>query len=286
MYTLKFWISKRMIKSLFPVIVILSLLWLLEFNGSNHPKVMKTHTTVRHIALTELSGIIQTKKSGEYWGINDKGNRPLLFRFTQNGKPLQTVSSRSLTNNDWEAITSDHQGTLYIGDIGDNNRTRKQYSIFTFMEPSESSKKITSVKRIDFQYPKNKSYNSEAMFFYNDNLYVITKEKDKRDSPKLFQLTVSGGQTKVKVSEVGELKIKDRVSDAAISANGNHLAVLADNTLYISFIQSEKDLSQKPEFSFQIEYGNCEGICFDGDKLVISNENGNLWFHDINDLIK
>lgn len=275
-----------MIKSLLPVCVILSLLWLLEFNGSIHSKVMKTHTTVRHNELTELSGIIRTKKTGEYWGINDKGNRPLLFRFSQNGSPLQTVSSRLLTNNDWEAITSNHQGTLYIGDIGDNNRARKKYSIFTFMEPSVFSKKIASVQRIDFQYPKNKSHNSEAMFFYNENLYLITKEKDKRDSPILFQLPVLTDQTKIMVSEIGELKIKDRVSDAAISANGNHLAILADNTLYISFIKSEKDLIQKPDFSFQIDYGNCEGICFDGDNLVISNENGNLWFHDINDLIK
>lgn len=261
----------------FPLLIFIGLFFLVLLVTPDIEQKMKPHATVNHIEISELSGIIRAEKPGEYWGINDRGNRPALYRFSLQGRPLQTVTVSGVSNYDWEAITRDRQGNLYIGDIGDNNEVRKHYSVLRVPPPDSTVKVIRNVEQIDFRYPKKVSQNSEAMFFYQENLYIISKESKENKPPTLFRLNSMKTNGMNYAVKVGSIQVSDRVSDAAVSSDGKNLAILADNTLYITAIKSEKELLHVPMYSKKIDFGNCEGICFDEGNLIISNEIGNLW---------
>jgi hypothetical protein len=61
---------------------------------------------------------------------NDSGDKPLLYFFTLRGKLVHTLFIENALNEDWEDITSDNQGNIYIGDIGNNNNKRKDLKIY------------------------------------------------------------------------------------------------------------------------------------------------------------
>ena len=245
----------------------------------------KPYSTITHKNITELSGIIRADRPGEFWGHNDKGNLPALYRFTLQGKIAQTVLLDKAQNSDWEAITRDDKGNLYIGDIGDNNKNRKQYTVYRIPHPAPAAKKAASVAHIRYRYPGGDSHNCEAMFYFKNSLYFITKETKKNANPSLFRLSELAEHRISSAQSVGKIKLEGSVSDAAVSDNGTYMAILTDDYLYLSGIQSEKDMLKKPDIRHKIDFGNCEGLCFDEDQLVITNENGNIWFFSINELL-
>src|SRR5262245_60161114 len=72
-------------------------------------------------AIPEGSGIVKSRRFPDvYWVHNDSGNPPVLFALRPNGQIIQRFRIAAL-NIDWEDITADDDGHLYLGDIGNNN---------------------------------------------------------------------------------------------------------------------------------------------------------------------
>ena len=63
-------------------------------------------------------------------GHNDSGNEPILYFLNLKGQKIHQVEVLEAKNNDWEDITADGKGHLYIGDIGNNNNSRKKLRIY------------------------------------------------------------------------------------------------------------------------------------------------------------
>ena len=76
---------------------------------------------------------------------------------------------------DWESMTKDDNGNIYIADFGDNRSQRKYYPIHVISKPVNNIDKIFDYKTYNVCYPDQKSRNCEAIFFMNGKIYLITK---------------------------------------------------------------------------------------------------------------
>ena len=79
--------------------------------------------------LKEISGI-QYINDTLIAAHNDGGNGPMLYFLNPNsGKILKRVVVKGVKNTDWEDISIDPNGTIYIADVGNNLNNRTNLSI-------------------------------------------------------------------------------------------------------------------------------------------------------------
>jgi hypothetical protein len=80
-------------------------------------------------AIAESSGLARSSVDGVFWTHGDSGTEPLLFAIDREGRLRATVRVTGATNLDWEDLTSDGAGHLWIGDIGNNANNRRDLAV-------------------------------------------------------------------------------------------------------------------------------------------------------------
>ena len=179
-------------------------------------------------SLKEISGIVAV--ANNIWAISDKPT-PLIFRLNEKGKVVQEARLKQISVSDVEAITSDGSH-LYIGDIGDNDGDRLERKIIKV--------KLSAIKQgsaaevdgevINFSFAgdeiaarkKENNYVCEAMLYFKDSLYLITKRRAD-DYAALFVLPNTPGKYTARL--IGRYKTDGLVTDAAINPAGNEVAL-------------------------------------------------------------
>ncbi len=135
--------------------------------------------------LEEVSGTEISTNSKDIWMLNDSGNKSELYAVNTKGKIKRTLKLKA-KNNDWEDLTSDEKGNLYVGDFGNNENHRKDLVILKVKKKDLDKDKKVTVDKIKFSYPNQhhfppkkeaRFFDSEAMFYWNDFLYVFTKSR-------------------------------------------------------------------------------------------------------------
>ena len=142
--------------------------------------------------LRESSGIVASRTTpGLYWTHNDSGDGPFLYALDDRGARRGTWRVTGAGSRDWEDVAAGpgpKQGAsyLYIGDIGDNRRVRKEVIVYRVEEPTilpadVNSKKSTprtteTAEAIRLRYPDG-SHDSEALLVHpvTGDIYLITK---------------------------------------------------------------------------------------------------------------
>lgn len=207
--------------------------------------------TVRNIDtlpsnLAENSGIL-VSNSNRYWVHNDGGDGSRLYLLDTLGNILRTVTVQNATNVDWEDITADQNGYLYIGDIGNNNNNRQNLRIYKLPHPDGISSDTLQAEVIRFHYPEQssfpasnleKKYDAEALIYFHDSLYIFTKD---RTSPHqgytwLYQIPADTGSHAAILLDsfpTQQLSYIFEVTAAAITDNGEHVALLGANRVWI-----------------------------------------------------
>jgi hypothetical protein len=147
--------------------------------------------TIDSNEIIESSGITASRCSENvYWTHNDSGDDAFLFAINEKGKKLGTWKLMNAKNIDWEDIAAfkNDKGDcfLYVGDIGNNKRTRSEMTIYKVIEPKvsdtakDSSKKtpnkIESAETITFKYTDGNS-DAETLMVHpkTGEIYVLTK---------------------------------------------------------------------------------------------------------------
>jgi hypothetical protein len=173
--------------------------------------------------IEEASGIADSKLNPGYlWVEQDSGNPPELYLLGHDGKVLKKIFIEDAVNRDWEdmAISGDN---LYVADIGDNNRSYADYSVYYFPEPSSAIDTIKNAIKISFQYPDG-AHDAEA-FLVDGNtkdIFIITKQ----DNPsKIYKIAYPYKTGSVNTASlVGNLSYGGVVS-AAISGDGKEILI-------------------------------------------------------------
>ena len=83
----------------------------------------------------EASGIVKSRRHpGIFWVHNDSGNSPTLFAIRRDGTVVREFRL-SVPNVDWEDLSIDDEGHLYVGDIGNNGGLLAVRGIYRIDEP-------------------------------------------------------------------------------------------------------------------------------------------------------
>ena len=258
---------------------------------------LKPYTRLDTKLVRESSAFLKSRSlKNIYWTLNDSGNKPVIFAFTRDGRPVKPdfvsdaeykgIVISSAVNTDWEAMTADDQGNLIIADAGNNRNRRKNLAVYLLAEP-DPGKTVTAVaaKKIAFRYPDQKKFppkrmefDSEALFWANGRLYLLTKHRtDTRVKLYRFNSLEPGEAQTLKL--ISSFDIQSMATDAAVTPDGKKMAVLTYGGAWLF----EKPAGSDDYFSgrrrrFAFGAGQCEGITFDGpDTLLISNEDNELF---------
>lgn len=143
-------------------------------------------------SLQESSGLL-IQSPDTLWSHNDSGNNAKLYAFNTKGKDLMDRKIGDVSDKDWEEITKDDQGHIFIGDFGNNNNDREDLLILRISSDISDKKTDIVVDSILFTYedqtlfpPPGSSLNfdCEAMVTMNDSIFLFTKD---RTDPYLSQ---------------------------------------------------------------------------------------------------
>ena len=248
-------------------------------------------------SLKEVSGIETIENSDLIWMLNDSGNKPKLFGLNEKGE-IKKILKINAKNHDWEDLTSDQKGNLYIGDFGNNANKRKNLAILKVNTLDLDSNKKIEVERINFKYPNQKKFppkkkqlhfDSEAFFFYNDSLYIFTKSrvKNKFGRTNLYKVPAKkGNHVASYISSFESCKdMECWITAADISKDGKKIVLTNHKSawLFTNFKNDDFFSGKATELSFEADLSQKEGVCFKNDTtLYITDERahgsgGNLY---------
>lgn len=223
--------------------------------------------------IDEASGIADSKANPGYlWVEQDSGNPNDIALLSQTGQLLKKINIRSAINRDWEDIAlgnGPNAGTnyLYIADIGDNNKTTPQYSIYRFPEPMSTVDTVNTYDELKFTYPDG-SHDAEAILVDNNSkeIYIITKQDI---TSRIYKFPYPQSTSSVAtVTYVGALSFSG-VTSSASSPSGDELLVKTYTTLSYwkrNNNESIEDALKRAPISlnFQVEPQG-EAVCFKTD---------------------
>lgn len=195
--------------------------------------------------LSENSGMLVSNENA-IWLHNDSGDSAKLYLIDTFGTILKTVLISNVTNVDWEDITHDNQGRVYIGEFGNNNNSRQDLKVYRIPHPDSISGNTIVAETIEYYYPEQtafppanseKKYDTEAVIHFQDSLYFFTKD---RTSPHqgytwLYQIPADTGTHAAVLLDsfqTNQISYIFEVTGAALSPNQEQLALLGANRIW------------------------------------------------------
>ena len=223
------------------------------------------------------------------WTVEDQKNEPIVYAVDQQGKLVKEIRLTNVSNNDWEDLTSDKEGNLYIGDFGNNDNERQNLAIYkvdkAHLEKDEAE--VSSV--IQFYYPEQKEFppkkkervfDVESFFYFNNNFYLFTKNRSSKfdGTTVLYKVPNRMGE-KVAAQKISEFVTCGNfnhcaITSAAISPSGKKMALLSSDKVWL-FTDFEGDnfFSGKVQKIELDHFSQKEGIGFENETtLLITDE--------------
>lgn len=203
--------------------------------------------------------------------MNDSGNKPVLFFINFKGKVLHTCKLTNAKNNDWEDLTIDPKGFVYIADCGNNENKRRDLVILkvdanlAFVNDSVKAEKLNFSYEDQTAFPPSeeaKNFDCESIYWNNDSIFMVTKSYAKpwTGISNIYGIATSGKQqVAVKRDSLIIGKSGWRL-DAVTSADykDNHLYVLTYNRM-IDFERINGTFVKKSDYVFK-DYNQKEAI--------------------------
>lgn len=270
-------------------------------NEEVRPELVTTGPEVRHLnargrikqtgvvrapMVNEASALIKSSKHpGLYYTLCDAKNPAHLYAIDVTGKLHATLLVSNATNIDWEALTTDNAGNIYIGDIGNNLHHHKKRTIYRIAEPDKfTSEKPHQPQTVSvtgtwhYTFP-DKPFDAESLVFQGEYFWIISKAR-KLGETKLYRLPVAAEGKTTTIAEVGKLpKELLMVADASLSSDGKQLAMVNKFYAVIFPLSSGKVqdiLSAEPTY-YEFDLYKVEGCAWDGGNLRMIAEDRKVY---------
>ncbi len=274
------------------------------------PPLLPTLVPVAHVKIPDLkesSGIVASRRHpGVFWSHNDSGDRARLFALRRDGSAVHApgdaayagIGIDAATNRDWEDITADDAGQLYIGDTGNNGNARDDLAIYVVPEPDPATAaRASATRRIAYAYPDQKdfpppegqrNFDAEALFWADGTLWLLSKNRDDLKT-RLYRFGTLRSEGINMPEKVGEFEVGGMVTGADASRDGKRLAVIGYRAEQVDGRRQtvgflwvfERDASggffEGRRWHRRFIAGQVEAVCWDGTDLVITNEPGDLF---------
>jgi len=264
------------------IFFLLSVLFLLSCTNFGELKLISNLSK----NLEEVSGTEVVLNSKLIWMLNDRGNKSKIYGVSKKGKIIKVLKVNA-KNNDWEDLTSDEKGNLYIGDFGNNESRRKNLTILKVNSKDLSNSKKVEVEEIRFYYPnqtnfppktKQLFFDAESFFYYKKSFYIFTKSRVKSEFGKtsLHRIPALKGNHKAEfISDFSNCKSMDCwITSADISDDGKKVALLSPSAVLIFSNYNKDDFLSGKLTKIPLNYNSQkEGITFKDNKtLLITDE--------------
>jgi hypothetical protein len=246
-------------------------------------------------AVEESSGLVASvAHPGVFWTHGDSGTGNWLFAVDGTGRVKARVQVKGAELSDWEDLTSDGAGHLWLADSGNNDNDRRDLAIYRVPEPDPAGRGEVRIDRtVRFSYPDQvafpgdgpRNFDAEAVFWGDGRLYLLTKHRSDQKTT-LYRFPADEGTVvleRISEFEVGgpQDKTGGKVTSASLSADGQQLAVLTYHAVFVFGRPAQgDDWLSRPLATFplaQTTTRQCEAVVWDGGTLVIGNEEGLLF---------
>ncbi|MCQ4139278.1 hypothetical protein [Chryseobacterium sp. EO14] len=238
--------------------------------------------------LKEVSGITLSQDNNTIWAIEDQGNKNVIYGVDRKGNLTSDVLVENAENHDWEDITKDAAGNIYIGDFGNNENDRQNLSILKvdLKDASQKSAKVTQTTTFHYEgqteFPPKKSnwlYDCEAFVEMNGNFYLFTKNRSKGFDGTFLVFKVPNKAGDFEAKLIGKLKLDGGYSDAAITSatinsTKDKIVLLNHKNIQILTGFSANDFSKTKIEKVSLNHNSQkEAVVFADDKtLLIADE--------------
>ena len=239
--------------------------------------------------LKEVSGITYLSESNLLWTLEDSGNSNEIYGLNfENGKIEKTITIENTENVDWEDITKDKDGNLYIGDFGNNDNERKDLSIYKIDKNSLATESAIPAYKVSFAYPEQKNfppkktemfYDVEGFFEFKNNFYLFTKNRSKGFDGTAFLYKIPNTAGFHQAVLMGEFKTCDNYNHCAITAvtispDETKVAVLTHDKVFLFESFEGDDFLKGIKTTFELNhFSQKEAASFiDNDRLFIADE--------------
>ncbi|WP_411893371.1 hypothetical protein [Winogradskyella sp. A2] len=237
-------------------------------------------------SLKEVSATEIIPNSELIWVIEDSGNDNVLYGLKPTGEISKSIELKSSNNLDWEDITADQYGNIYIGDFGNNNKNRTIFQIYKVYN-KDLINDTAETHLIEFSLPFiNQPKDFEAFFIHQNVFYLISKENK---GFSVFTVPNAVGNHTANFISKFELDGKDtRVTSSDISSDGKSVVLLNHKRIwkYSNYEGTDFFSGNKEKLTFK-HNSQKEGVCFKNDStLIITDERhgstgGNIYSYTI-----
>lgn len=220
---------------------------------------------------------------------NDSGGNALVYELDTNGTLVKTIQITNAVNIDWEDITHDDAGNLYIGDFGNNNCDRTDLKIYKINNIQNISGNSATASVINFTLsdqsqfpppPAKRNFDIEGMIWMQDSLWLFTKN---RTAPltgycKIYGIPANTGnhqaQPKDSLFTCNATQQDCWITSAALSPDKSHLALLNGGKIFwLSCFQNTDFFKGKIKEIPLNTYTQKEGVTFlRNNTLFITDE--------------
>lgn len=222
-------------------------------------------------SLKEVSAIEYDRTNNMFWVIEDSGNKNNLYGLNAEGKIIRDIDISNADNIDWEDLTKDDQGNIYIGDFGNNDESRQEFVIYK-IDFKDLNKKVVNASVISFKLPQEQSSKDiEAFFLLHNNFYFFSKESKKF---VVFRVPNMEGVQIADVLYTHNLNHKNsKITSADISEDGTIVLLNHDRLWKLSNYNDDDFFSGDVTMKKFLHNSQKEGICFKGtSEVYISDE--------------
>ncbi len=216
--------------------------------------------------INEASGIADSKLNpGNIWVEEDSDNPPEIILLKYDGTVVKKIFIEGANNRDWEDMAL-YNDSIFIADIGDNDKVYNNYFFYIFPEPIAATDTIKIFRTVPFMYPDG-SHNAEAFLMdrKSRDIFIITKS----DNPsRIYKLKYPYTATVNTLTFEGKLNYTGVVS-AATSYDDNEIIVKTYRTLNYYERKNNQDvvacLAQSPRLLPYTLEPQGEAVCFTKD---------------------
>lgn len=187
----------------------------------------------------EASGIAVSRNPRRIWVNNDSG-QPVLFAVNERGQVTARVRLTGMTVDDWEATAIGPcagGSCLFLADIGDNAARRKRIVVYRIPEPKGSTEEVAVRDSFQATYPDG-PHDAEALLITpKGDMLIVTKGDTGPVAIYRFPPDARPNST-VTLVPVGKPRhprkpdSTDRITDGAVSPNGEWAVLRTNRTLY------------------------------------------------------
>lgn len=240
--------------------------------------------------LKEVSGITLSHDQKTIWAIEDQGNKNMIYGLNRQGELVADVLVENAENNDWEEITKDTKGNIYIGDFGNNDNDRQNLAILKtdLKDVTQTTTKVTQTTTFHYEgqteFPPKKSnllYDCEAFIEMNGNFYLFTKNRSKGFDGTFLVFKVPNKEGDFEAKLIGKLKLNGKYADAAITSASinskqDQIVLLNHKNIHILTGFTPNDFNNTKIQKIPLNHNSQkEAVVFLNDKtLLIADEKG------------